>query len=182
MQLRRTSVTGHEEAVTDLTAAYFREANRLGRDWFDDDEYGVDIPEITDADIERLRDAEPPEPLFLVSGEDTIAGMGQLHRHDETTVTAKRIFVRQAFRGNGLGRALVEEMIAGAADDGFERLHLNASPYHQRARGLYETLGFEAVPTPSWTQVSPELHDDWYFFELSLGEWQSGEETGAGEK
>ena len=182
MQLRRTGVTAHEEEVTTLTAAYFREANRLGREWFDDDEYGVDIPGITDADIERLRDAEPAEPLFLVAEEDTIAGMGQLHRHDETTVTAKRIFVRQASRGNGLGRALVEEMIAGAVADGFERLHLNASPYHQRARALYETLGFEAVPTPSWTQVSPESHDDWYFFELSLEAWQSNEETGVGEE
>jgi len=179
MRIHRTSVTGNEDAVARLTAAYFEEANRLGRDWFDDEDYGVDIPEIIDADIERLREEEPPEPLFLVV-DDTPVGMGQLHRHDETTVTAKRVFVTQASRGDGLGRALVERMLDGAAADGFERLHLNASPYHQRARDLYQTLGFERVSAPSWTQVSPELHDDWYFFELSLEAWRSSEKTGAG--
>lgn len=179
MRIRRTSVTGNEDAVARLTAAYFREANSLGQEWFDDEDYGVDIPEITDSDIERLREGEPSAPLFLASDEDGPTGMGQLHRHDETLVTAKRIFVRQTQRGEGVGRALVERMLDAAAADGFETLHLNASPYHQRARALYQTLGFETVPTPSWTGVSPELHDDWYFFEISLGEWRSNGEGSA---
>jgi GNAT superfamily N-acetyltransferase len=168
MEVIRTGVTGHEDDVATLTEEYFTEANRLGREWFDEPEYGPDVPAIVESDIERLRSGEPSEPLFVVFDYGEIAGMGQLHRHNETLVTAKRIFVRESYRGKGLGRALVEATLDGAAADGFETLHLNAAPYHDRARDLYRTLGFEPVPTPGWTSVSPAYRDDWYFFELSL--------------
>lgn len=170
MEVIRTSVTDHEDDVATLTEAYFTEANRLGRKWFGEAEYGPDIPAIVESDIERLRAGEPPQPLILVY-DDALAGMGQLHRHDETVVTAKRIFVKEFNRGKGLGRALVERMLDGAVADGFETLYLNASPYHDRARDLYRTLGFESVSTPEWTSVSQSYRDDWYFFELSLDEW-----------
>jgi len=96
--------------------------------------------------------------------------MGQLHRHDDRLVTAKRVYLRPAVRGQGLGRTLAERLLDEAASDGFERLHLTVSPYHRRARGLYDSLGFEPVSPPAWTTVSPERHDEWLFLERSLAD------------
>lgn len=168
MTLVRTGVDGHEETVRGLTRDYFTEVNRLGSEWFDDESYGVDIPALVGSDIDRLRSGTPAEPLCLAYRDESVVGMGQLHRHDQSTVTAKRVFVSEPHRGNGLGRRLVEQIIDDAAAEGFDTLHLNVSPYHQRAQRLYESLGFETVSPPEWTTVSPELHDEWQFLERSL--------------
>lgn len=164
----RTDVSGAADAVRTLTREYFTEANSLGRDYFDEDDYGVDIRTYAEKDVERLAEGTPPEPLFLARTDGDIAGMGQLHRHDEQIVTAKRVFIRQEYRGNGLGRALVEEMLDAAREEGFETFRLNVSPYHERAQALYESLGFEETPPPEWTDVTEAYHDDWVFLCLSL--------------
>lgn len=168
MHVTRTSLSGHESTVRELTDSYFSEVNRLGSAYFDDESYGPDISEITASDIDRLRAGTPADPLFLGYRNDAVAGMGQLHTHDEQTVAAKRVFVTPEHRGHGLGRRLVERMLDGARADGFETVRLNVSPYHERARELYRSLGFEETPPPAWTTVSPDLHDDWLFLRLSL--------------
>jgi GNAT superfamily N-acetyltransferase len=168
--VRRTGLNGHVTTVRRLTASYFSEVNTLGGEYFEDDSYGPEISDIVESDIDRLRAGTPPEPLFLGYRGGTVAGMGQLHRHDERVVAAKRVFVPKVHRGNGLGRRLTERLIEEATAEGFETLRLNVSPYHERARQLYRSLGFEETPPPEWTTVSPELHDDWLFLRLSLSE------------
>lgn len=168
MSVKRTALSGEAAVVRRLTEAYFSEINALGSEWFDDDSYGPDIPQIVEQDLERLSSETLPEPLCLVYSGDSVAGMGQFHRHDSSLVTLKRVFVRPEHRGRGLGRLLVETMIKEATEDGFEAVRLNVSPYHERARDLYQSLGFNVVSAPQWTDVPPELHDDWQFLRRSL--------------
>jgi len=52
------------------------------------------------------------------------------------------IGVQAAWRGVGVGRALMEAAIAWAAAKGFERVELGVRASNDRARRLYERLGF----------------------------------------
>ena len=47
------------------------------------------------------------------------------------------------YRGNGLGRRLMEAALAAAHDEGFVRVELTAHADNLRAIALYEKLGFQ---------------------------------------
>jgi len=57
----------------------------------------------------------------------------------------KRLFVRDAFRGAGCGRALVERIVAWADDAGYERILLDTLPGMTQAQQLYGRLGFREI-------------------------------------
>jgi putative acetyltransferase len=90
--------------------------------------------------------------LALIGGE--AAGCAALRELDRRRCEAKRIFVRPKFRGCGLGRALLDWVIAEARSSGYAELLADTMPVMTRALEMYERLGFErtgpyaAEPTP----------------------------------
>ncbi len=58
----------------------------------------------------------------------------------------KRLYVRPAFRGMGLGRQLVEAVLDAARGAGYACALLDTLDDMEAARTLYEELGFEEVP------------------------------------
>ncbi|MBG6209137.1 ribosomal protein S18 acetylase RimI-like enzyme [Labrenzia sp. EL_126] len=55
------------------------------------------------------------------------------------------IFVSERARGRGIGSALLKAIIQKAADEGLKRVRLDVIDTNDRARALYERMGFEAV-------------------------------------
>jgi carbonic anhydrase len=110
----------------------------------------------------------PPEGrLFLALWDGQIAGIGALRpfSSDEPGVCEmKRLYVRPAFRGHAIGRALTEELITAARDIGYSRMRLDTVPGKMdQAIILYRELGFHAVPPYYSTPVENTL-----FMELDL--------------
>jgi putative acetyltransferase len=70
------------------------------------------------------------------------------------TAEMKRLYVRDAHRGKGLGRALAEAAIRAARDAGCARIVLDTLPKMREAQMLYRTLDFRPIgpyleiPTP----------------------------------
>lgn len=77
-----------------------------------------------------------------------------LRQLDARTAEMKRLFVREAYRGTGLGRRLTLAVAGIARKNGCERLVLDTLPKLTEAIALYRSLGFRdcapylAAPTP----------------------------------
>lgn len=69
----------------------------------------------------------------------------------------KRLFVRPAFRGLGLGRQLVEAILDMARGAGYSCVLLDTLDEMETARDLYEDLGFTEVP-PYYHNPVPGAH------------------------
>lgn len=85
--------------------------------------------------------AEPGQP----------AGCIALRPLDARRGEAKRLFVRPEFRGLGIGRALVEWLIAEARVAGYGELVGDSLPVMGEALALYDRVGFERSSRPDGT-------------------------------
>src|SRR5580765_3629648 len=91
--------------------------------------------------------APPRGTLLLARDGDAIAGCIALRPVDDRDCEMKRLYVRDAFRAAGLGRHLVERLIAAAQAIGYRRMVLDTLPTMIAAQRLYESFGFsEIVP------------------------------------
>jgi ribosomal protein S18 acetylase RimI-like enzyme len=86
----------------------------------------------------------PPEGgLWLARVDGALAGVVGLRPLDPGICELKRLWVRPAFRGHGLGRRLTETAIAAARDAGYSTMRLDTiGGQMQEARALYDSLGF----------------------------------------
>src|SRR5437016_13880632 len=90
--------------------------------------------------------APPRGRLLLAADGDQIAGCIALRKIADGICEMKRLFVRAAFRGQGLGRSLTEAIINEARVIGYERMRLDT--LHGRmdkAIALYRELGFKEI-------------------------------------
>lgn len=82
----------------------------------------------------------------------------------------RRLWVRSAHRGRGVGRRLVEVVARTARTNGYRTLALTTPPWSEAAQKLYESLGFERTPPYPETRLDERYHDDAIFMQLSLDE------------
>ena len=66
------------------------------------------------------------------------------------------LFVRPAYRGSGLGRALLATLARECVERGYERFEWSVLDWNAPAIGFYESLG--ATPVSGWTRY--RLADD----------------------
>lgn len=88
----------------------------------------------------------PPEGALLVARADgAAAGCVALRPLDETTCELKRLYVRRAHRGRGVGRLLVASILEEARRRGYRIMRLDTVPGMEAAQALYEQLGFREI-------------------------------------
>lgn len=107
---------------------------------------------------------EPPRGRLLLAWEGSeAAGSVALRPLSGAECEMKRLFVRPAFRGQGVGRLLAERIIAEARSIGYATILLDTLPRMASAIPLYESLGFKRRPAYYATPLAETI-----FLELRL--------------
>lgn len=92
----------------------------------------------------------PGGRLMLALVDGAVAGCGALRPLPDcdypNACEMKRLYVRPAFRGFGLGRLLVQALMDEAKRSAYSAVLLDTLDDMEAARGLYASFGFEEVP------------------------------------
>jgi GNAT superfamily N-acetyltransferase len=137
-------------------------------------EIGLDVDTILDflytppADAERASE----QRVFLATAEGRIAGCGALKRLSADVAELTRVYVRPEFRGKGVGKAIVEVILANARTQGYRTICLETAIFMKEAHALYRSFGFR--DTAPFRDVPENLKHAELFMELGLAEADSG--------
>jgi len=105
--------------------------------------------------------AAPGGALLLAYVDGQLAGCGALRALADVdyrnACEMKRLYVRRAFRGFGLGRVLAQALLDRAREAGYSNMLLDTLDDMEASRGLYESLGFEEIP-PYYFNPIPGAH------------------------
>ena len=103
--------------------------------------------------------APPRGRLLLAMEGDAPAGCVGLHEWDAQIAEMKRLYVRPAFRGRGLGRILTDAALADARALGYRSIRLDTIPtLMQPAIALYRELGFREIPPYRYNPIPGALY------------------------
>lgn len=101
-------------------------------------------------------------------GEDLL-GFGALKELDGTHGEVKSMRAAPAARGMGVGRALLEHIIAQARNRGYARLSLETgtAPLHAPAISLYRSAGF--ISCDAFADYQPSPYNQFFSLDLQVG-------------
>ena len=91
------------------------------------------------------RYARPSGRLLLANDGDTVLGVAALRALDGADCEMKRLYVRPAGRGLGVGRLLAATLIDEARLAGYRRMLLDTLPGMAQAQALYRSMGFREI-------------------------------------
>jgi len=128
-------------------------------------EYGVSLGfslcfQSFDEEVKNLPGAYgPPSGILLLARyAGHAAGCVALRKLEDSVCEMKRLYVRPADRGRGLGRILVERLIAEARALGYERMRLDTvASAMPDAIALYRRMGFVEIAPYSSIPIESAL-------------------------
>ena len=108
--------------------------------------YAVDLARgVTDRTWAQLMDPASPLKARVAVQAGRLAGFA-IHQHHPSSWVAgddcylEDLFVAATARGTGIGRALIDDLVALARTKGWHRLYWNTDQGNARARALYDSF------------------------------------------
>lgn len=107
--------------------------------------YKVDLaPDVTAYTWKRILDPASPIAMRVGVNDGRMQGFALYVSHPSTWVMTddcylEDLYVDEASRGSGVGRALLDDLVALASSKGWSRLYWHTDEGNARARGLYDS-------------------------------------------
>ncbi len=156
------------QAETESEIAAARELFREYAAWLD---FDLSFQNFEQELAELPGDYAPPAGRLLLAEVDgKFAGCVALHCFGGGDICEmKRLYIRPEFRGTGLGRRLISEVIAAARQIGYRAMRLDTvAGQMDTAIALYRSFGFREIP-PYRVNPQPGAR----FFELSIDQFET---------
>ena len=115
-------------------------------------------------DVDQL--ADPEVTFFSARISDRLVGVGALKRLDPSHAELKSMHTSEALRGRGVGRSIVEHIVAFAREQGYRRISLETGTTEAfaPARALYAATGF--APCEPFGDYAPSQYNTWMTMSL----------------
>ncbi|HST05587.1 MAG TPA: GNAT family N-acetyltransferase [Chloroflexia bacterium] len=116
-------------------------------------------------------------PFFVLRYNETPAGCGGIKLFGVEYGEIKRMYVRPAFRGLGLGKSMLNHLADYAVAHSVNLLRLETGIHQHAAIGLYERMGFERIPPFGAYREDPLA----LFYEMRIGGQAVAADAGTGD-
>jgi GNAT superfamily N-acetyltransferase len=111
----------------------------------------------------------PPEGIsYLLYIDDEVAGMGALRSMNKDIGEIKRMYIRPIYRGKGLGKKILKQLLKKGKEFGFSRIYLNTGPFMKSARQMYHSFGFIEREEYNGSEILEEMKPFWLFMEKEI--------------
>jgi putative acetyltransferase len=139
-----------------LSRRYVKETMILD-EHFDDNEWQSELSDL------KGHYGAPFGAILLARANGIAAGCVMLRGISDDIGEVKRLFVRPAYHGLGVGRALLTKLASVALQRGYKTLRLETGPRQTEAQGLYNSAGFRRIAP--YHEVAGWFQDNMQFFE-----------------
>ena len=120
-------------------------------------------------DMQNLDKFYPPDGrLLLADSDNQVVGIACLRKIKNDICEVKRMYVREAFRGTGIGRMLLDKLIEAAQDSGYPRVRLDSARFMYEAHSLYRSFGFQEIDPYPESEIPEEFQSNWLFMEKKV--------------
>lgn len=143
-----------------------------GRQIAVEDPRAPDVLQLLDTHLAFARAASPPEDVHALDADGltsddvtffamreggTLLGVGALRELDAGHGEIKSMHTARSARGNGVGRAILDHLLATARARGYQRVSLETGTMEEfaAARSLYTRAGFTVCPPFGDYFISP---------------------------
>jgi GNAT superfamily N-acetyltransferase len=156
----------HEADLREALTAYLEEgAARLERAFG----FEQDVPAAVEYLMRQLNQFAPPAGrLLLVIEHAAVLGCGGLRPIAPGVAEIKRMYLRPEARGRGLGRQLLEALLAASRQEGYQQVRLDTDGLMPAAVELYRIAGFVPCDPYPESEIPVEFQDRWLFMRRDL--------------
>lgn len=82
--------------------------------------------------------------IIAYDGQQAV-GCAALRKYSETEIEVKRVFVKETYRGQGIGGQMLKHLIKHAQKIGYRRMLLETGAFLDASVRLYRRYGFEQI-------------------------------------
>jgi GNAT superfamily N-acetyltransferase len=129
----------------------------------------VDVDTILQSFMRGLDAFYPPRGrMYLSQVDDEIVGLGGLKPLDNSIGEIKRMFVKSEYRRRGIGKLILDKLIADARSIGYTKIRLDSPRFSIEAHRLYQSMGFQFIELYQGSEGGETQADNVVYMELVL--------------
>lgn len=131
------------ETIRELFTEYTRmlvENEPAFQTYLDLQDYAAELADLT------KKYGLPHGRLYIAWCDDQPVGCIGLRRLDDETCELKRLYVRPAYRGQGIAGQMMQRILSDARAIGYTAMQLDTEPFLRSALKMYRGLGFYEIP------------------------------------